>query len=158
MHSGRDKDHKTTLKLPAQAVCSPALSCCVCLRAAWEGSGKGSCPKLRAKGDKLLSLPFWYSADLSLPPEKVGRMMHSAYWTRHCMLQLYFVSQRVWLLTSQKEQLQGWIVSCKESIFIVPEHFCQIPQQKRQSQSKFPSQMRSSSVLVVHVLYSQLHG
>lgn len=64
--------------------------------------------------------------------------------TLHCILQ------------AKKNQLQGWMVSCKESIFIVPKHFCQIPQQKRQPQSKLSSQTRNSNVLVVYLLYSQL--
>lgn len=38
---------------------------------AWSGS----CSELHAKGENQLSLPFWYSADLSLPPEKAGRMI-----------------------------------------------------------------------------------
>lgn len=125
----------------------------------------GSCPELCAKGDKQVSLPFWHSADLSLPPEKAGRvMMTIAHWTFHCMLQLNFVPQPIWLLTvytayyKPRKKLQGWIVSCQESIFIVPKHFFQIPQQNRQPQSKLSSQIRNSSVLVVHVSYSQLHG
>lgn len=111
---------------------------------AWSGF----CPELHAKGENQLSLPFWYSADLSLPPEKAGRMISAhffIYW------QLWFVSQHIWLskfyvayYKPKEMAMVDFIMSGKHLHCF--KHFFQIPQQNRQPQWKTPLKLDSARV------------